>query len=397
MRRAAALLALFALALAALGGMSARLWPDAAAPAETLLVYGDAAALEGAVLSYSGELAGHVEWSAPAGESAAPRWTQDYPFGPSGAPRIFLYIFDPLTGGGPSAGLQYMGDAVDAAGRKLEGFNELWPLSGPVSGGMQGNGSTHHTSAGWAYTTAEYRDGSGRLLDGSGLPGGGFGLWRIRCYPRETPDTERWWAKNTPWTGVFPEPETLEPVLIPEGDWRGLWAKVSWDGREVLACVVNEDMSVRFAVIDAVSGAIRQDTELIDAGTAAEYGDGRFVCFYVCEGGVLVQCGSLLLAMERGADGKYAPALAVNTRAELAERFPEYAWADGYAPGGAFLREGRLVVLYVRAGDAVYNPRPLLLAFDSGGLAACAEITRPYEDIDRLEVDINELLALSEA
>lgn len=71
MRRAAALLALFALALAALGGMSARLWPDAAAPAETLLVYGDAAALEGAVLSYSGELAGHVEWSAPAGESAA--------------------------------------------------------------------------------------------------------------------------------------------------------------------------------------------------------------------------------------------------------------------------------------------------------------------------------------
>ena len=92
----------------------------------------------------------------------------------------------------------------------------------------------------------QYRDGSGRLLDGSGLPGGGFGLWRIRCYPRETPDTERWWAKNTPWTGVLPEPETLEPVLIPEGDWRGLWAEVSWDGSEVFACVVNEDMSVRF-------------------------------------------------------------------------------------------------------------------------------------------------------
>lgn len=50
----------------------------------------------------------------------------------------------------------------------------------------------------------------------------------------------------------------------------------------------------------------------------------------------------------------------------------------------------------MRALDAVYNPRPLL-AFDSDGLAACAEITWPYEDIDRLEVDINELLALSEA
>lgn len=112
-------------------------------------------------------------------------------------------------------------------------------------------------------------------------------------------------------------------------------------------------MSVRFAVIDAASGAIRQDTELIDAGTAAEYGDGRFVSFCVYEGGVLAQCGSLLFAMERGADGEYAPALTVNTRAELAERFPEYAWADGYAPCGDFLREGRLVVLYARAGRGI--------------------------------------------
>ena len=122
MRRAAALLALFALALAALGGMSARLWPDAAAPAETLLVYGDAAALEGAVLSYSGELAGHVEWSAPAGESAAPRWTQDYPFGPSGAPRIFLYIFDPLTGGRPFRGPAIYGRRRRRRGQEARGL-----------------------------------------------------------------------------------------------------------------------------------------------------------------------------------------------------------------------------------------------------------------------------------
>lgn len=73
----------------------------------------------------------------------------------------------------------------------------------------------------------------GERPDGSLLPGGGWGVWRVQCTPAPGTDTSAsgWWNENV---RAVPDMAALEAVFTPGQDWDGASLGLSGDGEYVL-------------------------------------------------------------------------------------------------------------------------------------------------------------------
>ena len=93
----------------------------------------------------------------------------------------------------------------------------------------------------WFYFSVALRsEETGELLDGSDLPGGGWGVWRVRCEPFGA--------------GLKLDFASIERVLDLGEDWEGVWLDLSGDGSLVLAGVLDGE-GVSLVTLDAASGA----------------------------------------------------------------------------------------------------------------------------------------------
>ncbi len=107
--------------------------------------------------------------------------------------------------------------------------------------------------------------GRAELLDGSHLPGGGWGIWRVKCDGPE-------WAQEIKDGYLTVYLDTLESVYIFDDTWAGTfdpangWGSarlsLSADGQRLLL-FTGEGESIRLRVIDTASLSVIQDTALI--------------------------------------------------------------------------------------------------------------------------------------
>ena len=150
----------------------------------------------------------------------------------------------------------------------------------PADGGMSvsfsvdvSGGSSVFAPCGYMYFVFDARTGTGmELLDGSGLPGGDWGVFRVECGPATGVDTasERWWASEN--LELVSSLDGIENVLAMGGDWDGAALDLSYDGNYVLLYTLSGG-AIRLTAVDAASGAQTDSFELF---TAQELEEQRF-------------------------------------------------------------------------------------------------------------------------
>ena len=233
---------------------------------------------------------------------------------------------------------------------------------------------------GWLYFVLDLRlESSGERLDGSLLPGGDWGVFRVRCTPDADTSAERWWAQED-FTGECSF-ENIENVFIPGADWYEAKLDLSHDGERLLLCT-REDGGLFLTVLDAATGAFVQRLRLFTPEETA----GRYLGMAASLSGFHSGAGSVFVlrpAAQRDgiaaacaySDGEYRQLFTADTRLEaVPDWFPDSAdaWADANAVD--FITDGeRMAVLYsvtcslpeLSAGD-LYRTHALAV-FGSGG------------------------------
>ena len=124
----------------------------------------------------------------------------------------------------------------------------LYPEDG--SGSMLSSASVF-APGGYIYFGFDLLDSGGERPDGSLLPGGDWGVWRIPCVrlDGETPEG-RWWTED--FIGEY-DYSGLELVWSPPGDFTRITLELSDDGERVYA-FTREDAGLYINVLDAASG-----------------------------------------------------------------------------------------------------------------------------------------------
>ena len=125
-----------------------------------------------------------------------------------------------------------------------------------------------YTSEGYIYFTANVLTADGAHPDGGTLPGGGWGVWRMRAEAIDPPDEDGWWRANCYAKG---DPESIENVyLLPEG-WQEARVDVSHDGRSVYVAY-ELDGEIHLTVLDAATGEVRGSARLFSRAELKESG-----------------------------------------------------------------------------------------------------------------------------
>ena len=370
MARSRALLALFVLALAALGAMSGAVWTSAASGApEVEPLYGDAAALEAFELGYKARLSAGVTLTSAAGSPLEASWERGR--GMSDQPHIF--IREDIGAGTPDGGwaggyatLDF--NLVDGPdGRRLEmGDGPSWPMEASPN---SGSSSCVVTPFGWAYMSYEGRTNigdneRGELVDASGLPGGEWGVWRIPLeVTGETVDGV--WRPAPGKAARCPDPARVENVLPLGNDWKDIEICASEDRSRVYVLLLEDGLTVRFYALDAASGELLTDSVVYRLDESA----GMDVYAQPGEAFVLV-LGERLLMTELSGNG-----LEVLFEAELTELRPFGVGPDSYySPYAACCKDGHLAAL-CRVYDEEFNQWDIAAVFDEGGLIFAARVT----------------------
>ena len=239
----------------------------------------------------------------------------------------------------------------------------LYPLSATGS-------SCVFTPEGYIYFTFAVTNDSGAHPDASGLPGGGWGVWRMPC----TADADtvagggRWWTEGS--FRATAEPGALENVcLLPEG-WEDVKLELSHDGTRVLVYTVEEG-AVRLTVLDAATGGVVQRLEVFSAGflseTGVEAGPGGYLQTFSGEDYAVCVLGGRAAAALAYEDGEYAL------------RFTADTLPDGEHDGAAGLDYAfdgiRLAAVY-SLGDGLQG----LYLYDAGGLIYSERLSVPMYD-----------------
>lgn len=370
MARSRALLALFVLALAALGAMSGAVWTSAASGApEIEPLYGDAAALEAFELGYEARLSAGITLVSEAGSPLEASWERGQ--GMSDQPYIFIRedSFAPAPDGSPDgshATLEF--NLINGPdGRRLEmGDGPGWPMEeDPISG----SSSCVVTPFGWAYMSYEGRTDMGgnelgELVDASGLPGGEWGVWRI---PLEvTGETAGGVWRPAPGKAArCPDPARVENVLPLGSNWEDITISASEDRSLVYVLLLENGLTVRFYALDAASGELLTDSVVYRLDERAR------MDVYAQQGEAFaLVLGERLLMTELSGNG-----LKVLFEAELAELGPFGVEPDSYySPYAACYKDGRLAAL-CRVYDGEFNQWDIAAVFDEGGLVSAARVT----------------------
>ena len=126
--------------------------------------------------------------------------------------------------------------------------------------GLEEHCASVYAPSGGLYFSFDMRS-EGERLSGELLPGGGWGVWRVRCTPESGADTssERWWMSED--IDYTCEPDTLERVCAFSGDWELHALRLSGDGGRVLLTGVR-DGALSLRALDAVTGETLQDLPL---------------------------------------------------------------------------------------------------------------------------------------
>lgn len=370
MARSRALLALFVLALAALGAMSGAVWTSAASGApEVEPLYGDAAALEAFELGYKARLSAGVTLTSAAGSPLEASWER----GGGMSDQPYIFIREDIGAGTPDGGwdggyatLDF--NLVDGPdGRRLEmGDGPSWPMEASPN---SGSSSCVVTPFGWAYMSYEGRTNigdneRGELVDASGLPGGEWGVWRIPLeVTGETVDGV--WRPAPGKAARCPDPAQVENVLPLGSGWKDITISASEDRSLVYVLLLEGGLTVRFYALDAASGELLADSVVYRLDESA----GMDVYAQPGEAFSLV-LGERLLMTELSEGG-----LEVLFEAELAELEP-FGVGPGayYSPYAACYKDGRLAAL-CRVYDEEYNQWDIAAVFDEGGLVSAARVT----------------------
>ena len=370
MARSRALLALFVLALAALGAMSGAVWTSAASGApEVEPLYGDAAALEAFELGYKARLSAGVTLTSAAGSPLEASWER----GGGMSDQPYIFIREDIGAGTPDGGwaggyatLDF--NLVDGPdGRRLEmGDGPSWPMEASPN---SGSSSCVVTPFGWAYMSYEGRTNigdneRGELVDASGLPGGEWGVWRIPLeVTGETVDGV--WRPAPGKAARCPDPARVENVLPLGNDWKDIEIRASADRSRVYVLLLEDGLTVRFYALDAASGELLADSVVYRLDESA----GMDVYAQPGEAFVLV-LGERLLMTELSGNG-----LKVLFEAELTELEPFGVGPDSYySPYAACYKDGRLAAL-CRVYDGEFNQWDIAAVFDEGGLVSAARVT----------------------
>lgn len=225
--------------------------------------------------------------------------------------------------------------------------------------GAGGAGSDYvFTPEGYMYFSFAVTGADGSHPDGSGLPGGGWSIWRFPCTAYLTPEEtgSRWWLSGQFRAGA--DTGALESVcLLPDG-WEDVTLDLSYDGSRLLVFTV-ERGAVWLTVLDAASGEQTQRFELFPAamlggiGVEPCFDDGAIQCF-LTEGRAVFVLGGRAAAALNYADGLY----------ELCFTADALAGADcGVAYGLDCVFDGKRMAVLTDCGKVL-----LLNVFSADGL-----------------------------
>ena len=261
--------------------------------------------------------------------------------------------------------------------------------------------------SGYVYFVFATRDiATDELLDGSGLPGGGWGVYRVPVsdYVKVEPLTNssgwvsygerlddltgRWWAENS--FRATANLRNAENVHALGADWDGAWLELSHDGESVLL-FTREGGRIYLTVLDAETAAETQRLELCPDGGEARFGEA--VDYGYCADGEnavfsgIYEDEDVVAVTARRSGGRYEPIDTV----EL-ER-PELPGLDVklcYAPLYAYDGERLCVLQQLAVSDGEERETPLrdpiygyndfedvwLLRIYSGGEQVYSELIR---------------------
>ena len=227
----------------------------------------------------------------------------------------------------------------------------------------------------WLYFVLDVRDESGALLDGSLLPGGDWGVYRIPC------------------DGGALDPGGAENILpLPEG-WLGADLELSADGG-TLFVLTRVGGEVKLLLLDLASLELRQSVTVLDEADFEAAGLGLsntgvgVSLFRVTEGGVAVSVRDLA-AGYAFSDGLCTEVYTGTTAFEQRpERFePGGFFSYGWGPVDIACDGERLIVLreihngpyYTQDGGEIMARGCALLIFGPGGLEYLEFLTTPFD------------------
>ena len=220
----------------------------------------------------------------------------------------------------------------------------------------------------------------GEPLDGSSLPGGSWGVWRIPCEVTGSDSGERWWAGRVRLSANLDAVELVSPIGT------GVDAVklcLSYDGTKLLLLTA-ESGTLYLTVIDTATGenlqrlALAQEEELCPDGGLAQAVQ-RFVQYSGAGSEVLLTEGRALVLAGQG--GEYSLAMSAGlTALPVPECYSEDAGGSTYLwDYGAMVSDGKrlLVLEHVGAQDAASGTdgdgtvAERLSVFGPGGLEYC--------------------------
>ena len=232
------------------------------------------------------------------------------------------------------------------------------PHSG--SGRCSAASSSVFTPEGSLFFTADVTNSAGERADGSSLPGGGWGVWRIPCEAEDAEKlagVDRWWLTES-FHAVCDETALENVFLLPEGcgDFEIL---LSYDGTRLFV-ISAEGGALALRVLSAADGALMQSLTLFTAAELGEMGvepdfDEFPLRHYSRESCEIFTLGDRAAAAVELSGGEYALAAA------FAVPVPE-GWGAGDSLAGLACSGGRMAALYSNG----YG-RLDMSVFDGGG------------------------------
>ena len=242
------------------------------------------------------------------------------------------------------------------------------------------DGSSVLAADGNLYLAFTAHGADGDLLDGSSLPGGSWGVWRIPCEVTGSDSGERWWAGRVRLSADLDAVELVSPIGT------GVDAVklcLSYDGTKLLLLTA-ESGTLYLTVIDTATGenlqrlALAQEEELCPDGGLAQAVQ-RFVQYSSAGSEVLLTEGRALVLAGQG--GEYSLAMSADlTALPVPECYSEDAGGSTYLwDYGAMVSDGKrlLVLEHVGAQDAASGTdgdgtvAERLSVFGPGGLEYC--------------------------
>ena len=180
------------------------------------------------------------------------------------------------------------------------------------------------------------------LLDGSHLPGGGWGIWRVRCASENG-----WFYGPTNTETLTADFDTLESVYTFPEDWENVQLTMDESGERLLLLSF-QDGELYLTVIDVASGDVAQQTKLLDASETARLDIDRhsYADFYTQDSFTAMLIGNGMVAVANTGAGEYELVCAYDLTElpapEWLEAKGNYYWADDYL----FAWDGERIAVY---------------------------------------------------